>query len=364
MIAAAKPLALAALFASMLTVTEDGTTPAVQSRAALDRDIPGLLAENVISSVSLAQISNGRVILSAAYSSPSTGVPATTATLYNIASLTKPLTAEIVLRLISKGLFSLDEPMYRFWTDPDIATDERRKLLTPRIALSHQTGFPNWRDRKSGLKFQNEPGTKYGYSGEGYDYVARFVEKRTGRRFEDLAQTLLFGPTGMKDTSYTGRPWFEGRIAVPTDASGQPLKPQIASRYSAADLVYTTARDYANFMVGVLKDEELTPAVAKERGRVQVSIMDVKCPAPKADACPERTGLGLGWQILLFKDETLMMHTGADDGVFTFAYLNRSTRDGAVILTNSANGAKIVVPILERLKTSSAFRRYLQSQTN
>jgi len=350
----------AAALASTLAACVSESMPAPQ--VLLDRDVPILLTENRVPSVSIAQISGGKVALTAAYGLESADIPATIATLYNTASLTKPLTAEIVLRLASQGAFSLDEPMYRYWTDPDIAGVEWRKELTPRIALSHQTGFPNWRDRTLGLKFLSEPGTKYGYSGEDYEYVARFVEKRTGKNFENMAQAILFDPVGMKDTAYTDRPWLNGRIALPTDASDRPLKPVIAKHFSAADLVYSTPSDYAKFMLAVLSDRELTPEIAKERSRPQVSMMDIKCQGAKVIACPSYTGFGLGWQILQFSDATLMMHTGRDDGVFTFAYLNRSTHAGAVIFTNSDNGDKLVLPILERLGASPPFLRYLQSQ--
>jgi CubicO group peptidase (beta-lactamase class C family) len=181
------------------------------SAQGLDAAMPGILKDAGVASVSLAEIVDGKVVLAKAYGEQSAGVPATEATLYNIASMTKPVTAEVVLRLVSAGKVGLDEPMYKYWVDPDLAKDERAKVLTPRMALSHQMGFANWRRMTGGvLAFQHEPGT-YGYSGEGYQYVARFVEKKTGRRFEDLAQEMVFGPAGMKETTYTGRPWFAGR---------------------------------------------------------------------------------------------------------------------------------------------------------
>jgi hypothetical protein len=97
---------------------------------------------------------------------------------------------------------------------------------------------------------------------------------------------------------------------------------------------------------------------------VQTSFRDEECGGAKAASCPLDTGMGLGWQVLAFQDATLMMHTGKDDGVFTFAYLDRSTKDGAVILTNSDNGAKIVLPVLEHLNASPELLGYLRSQMN
>ncbi len=145
------------------------------------------------------------------------GVSVTTSTLYNIASMSKPISAEVVLRLASEEKLSLDEPMYKYWIDPDIATDPRAKLLTPRMALEHQTGFSNWRRETDGkLAFTKDPGTGFGYSGEGYQYVARFAEKKAGQPFEQMAQRLIFAPAGMTHTSYTTQRWMEGQIAQPT----------------------------------------------------------------------------------------------------------------------------------------------------
>jgi CubicO group peptidase (beta-lactamase class C family) len=353
---------LAAALLGLAVSAGSGAHAESDARATLDRDVPKLLRDHKVPSVSIAQIRHGAIVLTAAYGEQSAGAPATTATLYNVASLTKPLTAEIVLRLASKGVLRLDEPMYKFWTDPDIAKDPRTKLLTPRLALSHQTGFPNWRDDKTGLAFLHDPGTQWGYSGEGYEYVARFAEKKTGQDFERLAQTLLFGPEGLTSTSYTAKPWFDGRVAVPADASGAALKPSLVHHYNGADFVYTTAGDYARFLTGVLKDEGLSPAIAAERARIQADMLAETCSGAKAASCPPATGFGLGWQIFAFADATFWMHTGKDEGLFTFAYLDRTSGDGAVILTNGDNGGDVVMPILERLGTSGEFVRFLKGQ--
>ena len=125
-----------------------------------------MLADYEIASVGVALIEDGRVTLTKVYGEQAPGVPASNATLFNLASLTKPVTAEVILRLASSGALSLDEPMTKYWTDPDIATDPRREGLTARIALAHQTGFPNWRGEGGRLAFRSDPGTAFGYSGE------------------------------------------------------------------------------------------------------------------------------------------------------------------------------------------------------
>jgi CubicO group peptidase (beta-lactamase class C family) len=329
----------------------------------LDRDMPRLLRETGVPSVSIAHIEGGRIVLAATYGSRSPGVPATPDTLYNIASLTKPVSAEVILRLASQGRVELDEPMYRYWIDPDIARDKRHVLLTPRLALSHQTGFPNWRSQtRNVLTFEHAPGEVAGYSGEGYEYVARFAAKKTGTGLEALARTLIFEPAGMRDTAFTGQPWFTGRVATPTDGEGKALEPSIRSEPVASDDVHTTASDYARFMISAMNREGLAEGIARERERIQVSTKARNCVGKKAATCPDGMGFGLGWEILQFRDDTILWHTGSDRGEFTFAWFSPRRRNGSVILTNSAVGYKVVLDVLERLGTQEDYLRFLRAQ--
>src|SRR5687768_409468 len=75
----------------------------------------------------------------------SKGNPAPFNTIFNVASLTKPVTAMLTLKLVSMGNWHLDEPLAKYWTDPDVVNDAWSKKLTTRHILSHQTGFVNWR---------------------------------------------------------------------------------------------------------------------------------------------------------------------------------------------------------------------------
>ena len=187
----------AALLISARLSAQTSLPPATDAerKHQLDQQVPGWLKESNVSSASIAYIDGGKIALTAYYGDQVPGgPPANEKTLYNVASLTKPITAEVILRMSSEQKLSLDEPMSPFWIDPDIKDNPWTKLLTPRICLSHQTGFTNWRYQTKGvLTFQWEPGTKTGYSGEGFDYVARFAEKKTGQPWEVLAQQYV-GP--------------------------------------------------------------------------------------------------------------------------------------------------------------------------
>src|SRR5271167_1564548 len=98
-----------------------------------------------------------------------TGQPVTVETVFEAASLSKPVFAYGVLKLVEQGKLGLDVPLTTYLPKPYIAGDERLAKITARIVLSHRTGFPNW------------PGERFSYSGEGYIYLQRVVEKITGK---------------------------------------------------------------------------------------------------------------------------------------------------------------------------------------
>ena len=332
-------------------------------RAKLDALVPPLLAGAKVPSVSIARIHDGRLSLLAAYGEQSPGRAADTGTLYNVASMAKPVSAELALRLVAQEQVALDEPMAAFWVDPDIATDPRRNGLTPRFSLSHQTGFPNWRYQTDDvLVFQHAPGEAFGYSGEGIEYLARFIERKTGQGFEALVQSQVLDPAGMRDTTYTRRDGLEDRIAQPVDREGQPLAPQIVDTAVASDDLYTTPADYARFLLSLMAHQGVDAVLADERARIQASRLDTLCPPPRDPACPRDAGFGLGWEVYAFAHDTYLMHTGMDDGTFAIGYYNPGTRSATVIFTPSQNGVQLVFPILDAIGEDAAMVDFLRYQ--
>jgi len=97
-------------------------------------------------------------------------------TLFEAASLSKPLFAYFVMKQVDKGLLNLDTPLCEYVKYPHIDHDFRYKIITARQVLSHQTGFPNWRIEKK-LNIEFDPGTNFKYSGEGYQYLAAAIAK-------------------------------------------------------------------------------------------------------------------------------------------------------------------------------------------
>lgn len=326
-------------------------------------DMTRTLHEQRVESASVAVIRNGRIVSTGAWGIAGPNRAATVSTPYNLASLTKPLTAEVVLRLVSAGKLSLDESMDRYWSDPDLSRDPRRMKLTVRMALSHRTGLPNWRTA-NGLAFDRDPDTATGYSGEGYQYAARYAERRTGQSFETLAARWLLAPAHMRASGYVSAQGKTVPIAVPYGAAGKPLPVERVIRYNAADLAHATARDYARFLIEARNDRGLVASVAAERSTSQADLTPEICAGTKASTCPPWTGFGLGWQLLGFPKGTTMLHTGKDAGAFTFAAIDRASGDGIVILTNSDNGWRVILPVLERTGSDPKLIAFLRGQMN
>lgn len=335
-------------------------------RAAIDAHAAQWLAETGVASFAVAFIQDGEVAWTAAYGEQSAGVPATPDTLYNVASLAKPISAETMLRLVSAGELSLDEPMSAHWVDPDIADDPRRDALTLRVALSHRTGFPNWRRATGGtLTFQSPPGEGFTYSGEGYQYARRYAEAATGEAFQALAQRMVFAPSGMRHTTYIGAPWLEGHIAVPHDEHGVAGEPDIGAEANAADDLYTTVGDYARFVRAVMRNDGVSAEIARQRLDYTFELRDGGCGGDTGlsmEDCPDSVGMGMGWMTLRYGDERVITHSGSDTGEQTIALFVPERRIGVVIFTNSANGRRIFPLVVAQLYDNPHYLALLRVQ--
>jgi CubicO group peptidase (beta-lactamase class C family) len=293
-------------------------------------------------------------------------VPATPATLYGLASVTKPVSAEVLLRLVAGGRLSLDEPVASAWVDPDVVGDARAGQLTVRHALAHQTGLPNWRGRSPGgkLAFAFAPGTAYAYAGEGYDYAARFAERKLGRSFEDLADEMVLGPLGMRSTAYSRRGWMAGRLAVPLDSAGRWGEPQVedSSHWNAGNNLITTAGDYARFIASVSRGEGLSPALAAERLQpARGPQMTWQCRTASA-ACPRAVTQALGWVRLDYAAGPVFLHTGLNGrpgGERTVAYFDPQRRRGVVVFTSGENGVRLYRDVLAMLDPGTPILAFL-----
>lgn len=327
----------------------------------LDQQVPGWLADFDVPSVGIAYIEDGEIVFVRHYGLQTWGYPADEMTLYNVASLTKPVTAEVVLRLIDAGVLTLDTSLAEKYIDADVENDPRSREITPRIVLNHRTGFPNWRFETEGtLQFLHDPDAQTGYSGEGYEWMMKSVALFAGDDFEALAANWVFEPVGMERTSYTLTQDFVGHLAVPYK-SGEAVYNVVRREPSASDDLRTTPREYARFMIDVFEGD----AVSAELREEQRTIRDYTSDKPacrgedRANFCPQNQGWGLGWFIYDYGDRAIYEHSGGDHGERSLAFYDPKVKRGAVILTNGANGDEIMYRVAGLLDGDARFAEFM-----
>lgn len=302
-----------------------------------DSEIEKWLQQNNVPALGLGIINNGKLQQIKVFGELKKGVTAPYNTIWNVASLTKPVTAMVALKLASAGKLNLDEPLYKYWTDPDIAKDANTKLLTARIILSHQTGFPNWRfmNESGKLDFKFKPGTKYQYSGEGLEYLRKALEKKFNKTLPQLADELIFKPLKMTDTKFVWNDITDvSRLAIGYDNKGNAYEPTKNKTANAADDLLTTVQDYGTFLCSVMNSDGLSKKVFDDMTSHQVETKKNKY-------------FGLGFEIYdLGNDNYALSHGGADQGVQTIVLLLPKTKQGLIIFTNVDDGYKIYEKIV------------------
>ena len=354
--------------------TPDTNAPRWQPNADLLRQLPRLLELASVPGLALAVVEGGRTWrrgFGQAVEDPARAV--SEETVFEAASLGKPVFAYAVLRLADGGVLDLDRPLYDYLPDPD-ANTPRMKRVTARHVLSHTTGLPNWRQQPGPLNPVTEPGKEFSYSGEGFFYLQRVVESVTGTPFAQLMRDQVLDPLDMKQSSYVWLPAFESRMAAGYDGgenrldvqaaigrrtlaiAGEWGKPLAEWRYqdsaravplvnqqwpvlplymvpSAASSLLTTVSDYAKFLARLV-------AVPPSPG------LELKPGTRRAMATPQirlNSALhwGLGWGIQRDEHGEVLWHWGANNSFRNFVIADPANGRAIVVFTNSENGPRI-----------------------
>ncbi|MFT5779313.1 MAG: CubicO group peptidase (beta-lactamase class C family) [Crocinitomicaceae bacterium] len=305
-----------------------------------DDDVNQLIAQHNIPSLGIGYINDGKLQQVRLYGEKYKEHPVDYNTVYKIASLTKPITAIITLKLIEKGLWNLDEPVFNYYVDEDVKDAPELKMLTTRHILSHQSGFPNWRHliETNKLSFEFEPGAKFQYSGEGYEYLRKALEAKFKKGLEDLAEEFLFEPLNMNNTHfYWNDEIDENNYAVEHDEFGQPMEYDKYTTVNASANVLTTIQDYGTFMAHIINGVGLSDSLFQE------------FLTPHSNKQPG-IDWGLGCQLLFDLDENgefAVMHGGGDYGLKTIMLMLPNSKKGLLIFSNSENGMVIWRKLIE-----------------
>jgi CubicO group peptidase (beta-lactamase class C family) len=312
------------------------------------------LARSTTPGLAVALVCGGRVAWAAGFgvADHATGEPVTPATRFQAASVSKPVTAWGVLRLVELGRIGLDEPVIRRlrrWRPPPspFPTDG----ITVRRLLSHTAGLSvhgvagQTLDRplpaieaslegEGGGSFPVElldtPGRRWLYSGGGYSVLQLLVEELTGRSFADAMQSEVLGPLGMTASSFQ---WHRTTAtAFPYDADGGRILDFAFAEQAAAGLV-TTAPDLARFVAAALPGPDGEPP-----GRGVLRPAGVRLALTAAPGTEGRWGLGYGLGLLPDGDR-LAYHEGANRGWRAGLALLPDRRMGIAVLANGDAGS-------------------------
>jgi CubicO group peptidase (beta-lactamase class C family) len=295
----------------------------------------------------MALIRDGEVaeITTAGMRNTSRGALVDARTIFDAASLSKPVFAYAVLQLVDAGALSLDARLATHVPDY-VSDDPRAGGITVRNVLSHTTGLPNWRNNDHPLKTYFPPGERFSYSGEGFVWLQRVVETISGESIGALMQRLVFDPLMMRNSSYAWRQAFDANYADPHDAA---LSPATKVKRAAANTAYslqTTGTDYARFMQAVLSGARLEPATARRWLHPQVSVKwhRSQCLSPRVPEADQHVDWGLGWG--LESDGASFFHWGDNAGFKAFAIGSVALRSAAVVFANGDNGMSIMPELI------------------
>jgi CubicO group peptidase (beta-lactamase class C family) len=323
----------------------------------IERDVPELMKKGGVPGLAIALIRGGKTtwVQGFGVKDAKTGQPVTGETVFEAASLSKPVFAYGVLKLVEQGKLGLDVPLTIYLPKPFIEGDERLGKITARIVLSHRTGFPNWRGGDS-LSIYFTPGERFSYSGEGYIYLQRVVEQITGEPLNEYMTREVFTPLGMASSSYVWRPGFDALTATGHNADGEPVPLWKPKEAGAASTLNTTAKDYALFVDAVLNGKGLKPATLREMETPQIALNpDCRnCTRREPAQLSKSLFWGLGWGIQRTVRSDALWHWG-DNGAFRcFVMAEPKSKSGVVMFANSENGLAIAKPVIDEAMGTEA----------
>lgn len=305
----------------------------------------GKMKTNNMNGLTLAIINDGKIVYSFknGFANKAKQIPVTSSTIFEGASISKPVFAFFVMTFVEDNTLDLDKPLYQYLPKKVIAHDERYKKITARMVLSHQSGFQNWRedDADKTLKIQFEPGTGYFYSGEGYQYLAevlKHVLKTDWKGLENEFQKRVAKPLGLKNTVFIQNDEIRKRKATPYDANSNEIDwknnywfQKNDTVFSAPASIHSEITDFSKWIIAVMNKELLSEESYQELLQPHSEIPNQEIP--------------LSYTLGFVKPEipftNIYMHGGNNIGFTSYFVLDTEKKWGFVLFTNSEYGEQL-----------------------
>lgn len=316
--------------------------------------------------VGIAVIRDGRLEWARGYGIVEAGsdVPVDTATLFQAASISKPVAAIAALRLVEQGRLALDADVNRTlrgWRVPDNEFTAQERVTLRRL-LSHSAGLtvhgfpgyaagapvPSLLELLDGVEPANSPpvradlvpGSRWRYSGGGTSVVQLLMEQVTGTDFPTLMRESVLGPAGMVHSTFEQPLPADraARAATAHRADGTPIPggwhtyPEMA----AAGL-WTTPSDLARLALAV--------QVAANGGSSSL----LTAASAREMLTPQNGEFGLGFALVEAGGRRFFTHGGANEGFRAQFVASVDGRDGAVVMTNGDDGQALAMEILRAI---------------
>ena len=353
---------------------EQSLAPAVQLRDSVPRrfSLRERLAHHRVPGVSVAVMQAGRVTLAQGWgvADVTTGRRVDSTTLFQAASISKPLAALTALSLVERGDLHLDAPINEVLTSWRVpaAEQQRDTLVTLRRLLAHTagtsvSGFPGYRTASrddavtlpsnvdvlegrgntAAVRVVRDPGSGFSYSGGGYTIVEQAIEDRTGRPFADVVAERVLGPSGMTRSTFA-QPlprarWSEAAHAH--DATGAPV-PGAWHDYpeQAAAGLWTTPADLLRLgahLAAVWRGEE-TDGVGPPATLREMFVHRGEEPGFES--------YGLGFGITGAQGTLSFGHNGGNEGFLSIWVVYPARGEGVAVMTNGARGFALAQEIV------------------
>jgi len=341
--------------------------------SAIDETVNRLMKKANVQGLSLSIINKNQqpYIKSYGYKNLAKNEFLDSATVLYAASFSKAVFGYLTMKLVEEKVIDLDKPLYNYLSKPipdyeyfsDLKSDERWKLMTARMCLSHTTGLPNVRwvhpttgvqDTLGIMKIYFTPGQKYAYSGEGIKLLQLVIEEVTKKNVEALAIEKIFNPIGMTRTGYIWHERVDDNYATGhlSDNTLNPKKKR-TKPVAGASLV-TTITDYTRFIEHLMNQKGLDKSMFEEMISPQIEILSKsQFPPITEETTTENKAInlsyGLGWGLLKCKYGRAFFKEGHDDAWrnYNINFIDKGI--SIIIITNSANGELIFKELLETL---------------
>jgi CubicO group peptidase (beta-lactamase class C family) len=260
-------------------------------------------------------------------------------TQYRLGSITKTLTATMVMQLRDEGFFALDDPLYRHLPGTPVGGVTLRQLLGHVSGLQREPDGVWWERSTGGDvgallaglafdKIAGPPFRRFHYSNLAYGLLGAVLQRVTGESWTDLVAKRVLDPLGMKRTTYHPvEPYARGYVVDPLHGTLHEEPRLDAGAMAPAGQLWSTVTDMAKW-AAFLADP--APTVLSHE------TLDEMC-APMVLTDPESWtgGWGLGLQLFRVGERVFVGHGGSMPGYVAHLAVHRRSRIGVVVFANA-----------------------------